>query len=127
MKTLNCPECKQPVWDGPKGNKLAKCWNSSGHKSGGTLAFDAEEEWALYPDDLFEDTHISDIKVGDTVFHDGHLRTVCPKDLKGPDSVGRRLFGDSYMLGRQLVKRWVSPEEARRRNQGANDGTQNQG
>lgn len=35
-----CPECGAAVWDGPKGDKLAKCWNTEGHASGGTLAFD---------------------------------------------------------------------------------------
>ena len=37
---LKCPECGEEVWDGPEGYKLAKCWNSEGHASGGTLAFD---------------------------------------------------------------------------------------
>jgi hypothetical protein len=37
---LTCPECGEPVWDGPKGHKLAKCWNTEGHADGGTLAFD---------------------------------------------------------------------------------------
>ena len=38
--SLRCPECGADVWDGPAGSKLAKCWNVSGHASGGTLAFD---------------------------------------------------------------------------------------
>ena len=37
---LCCPECGETVWDGPSGHKLAKCWNTEGHASGGTLAFD---------------------------------------------------------------------------------------
>lgn len=37
---LACPECGEDVWDGPVGHKLAKCWNTQGHESGGTLAFD---------------------------------------------------------------------------------------
>ena len=41
---LTCPECGEEVWDGPKGSKLAKCWNSEGHSSGLTLAFDTMEE-----------------------------------------------------------------------------------
>lgn len=127
MSTLKCPECGEPVWDLPKGHKLAKCWNYGGHKSGHSLAFDLEEYEDADPDDRFEDTHINDIKVGDTVFHAGHLRTVCPKDLKGPGFMGKTLFGDSYRLGEIPVKRWVNPEEERRRNQGANNGTQDQG
>ena len=38
-KELICPECGEPVWDGPEGHKLPKCWNTEGHASGGTLAF----------------------------------------------------------------------------------------
>jgi hypothetical protein len=41
---LRCPECDEPVWDGPFGSKLAKCWNSGGHADGGTLAFDTMPE-----------------------------------------------------------------------------------
>lgn len=37
---LECPECGEAVWDGPRGHKLAKCWNVEGHANGGTLAFD---------------------------------------------------------------------------------------
>lgn len=37
---LTCPECGEEVWDGPRGHKLARCWNTEGHASGGTLAFD---------------------------------------------------------------------------------------
>jgi hypothetical protein len=32
--------CDKPVWDMPRGHKLAKCWNSSGHEHGAPLAFD---------------------------------------------------------------------------------------
>lgn len=39
-KPLRCPECGEEVWDGPRGHKLAKCWNTDGHESGDTLAFD---------------------------------------------------------------------------------------
>lgn len=41
---LRCPECGETVWDLPHGSKLAKCWNSEGHESGGTLAFDTMGE-----------------------------------------------------------------------------------
>jgi hypothetical protein len=37
---LTCPECGEAVWDLPRGSKLAKCWNSEAHESGGPLAFD---------------------------------------------------------------------------------------
>jgi hypothetical protein len=41
--TLHCPECNEPIWDTPQGHKLAKCWNTDGHVSGSTLAFDTME------------------------------------------------------------------------------------
>jgi hypothetical protein len=40
----HCPECGEPVWDGPYGHKLAKCWNSEGHESGAPLVFDTMED-----------------------------------------------------------------------------------
>lgn len=27
---MNCPECKEEIWDLPHGHKLAKCWNAEG-------------------------------------------------------------------------------------------------
>lgn len=47
--------------------------------------------------------HISAIKVGDTVKHDGAIRTVCANDLKSCPFMGITLFGDSYQLGYKLV------------------------
>lgn len=42
--------------------------------------------------------HISSIRRGDTVSHDGHLKTVCLTNLKR--EFGEvTLFGDSYRLG----------------------------
>ena len=43
MNRLKCPECGEPIWDLPTASKLAKCWNSEGHASGMTLAFDSDE------------------------------------------------------------------------------------
>ena len=53
--------------------------------------------------------HISDIKALDTVFHEGKVKTVCPKDLKGDRFIGPTLFGDSYVLGRKPVYRLAFP------------------
>jgi hypothetical protein len=50
------------------------------------------------------ETHISQIRVGDTVFHDGALRTVGAKDIKRCDFMGCTLFGDSYILGQRPIK-----------------------
>lgn len=41
---VSCPECGADVWDVAQGSKLNKCWNSEAHASGGTLAFDTDEE-----------------------------------------------------------------------------------
>ncbi|ESW38558.1 hypothetical protein O164_16955 [Pseudomonas taiwanensis SJ9] len=47
------------------------------------------------------------IRAGDTVQHNGELRTVCKSDLKYGGFMGTSLFGDSYRLGTvpvQLVR-----------------------
>lgn len=43
--------------------------------------------------------HINDIRSGDTVFHNGELRTVCKSDIKRGGFMGTSLFGDSYRSG----------------------------
>jgi hypothetical protein len=48
--------------------------------------------------------HITDIRPGDTVSHNGHLRTVCRSDIKR-GFMGTTLFGDSYRLGQLPVDR----------------------
>lgn len=49
--------------------------------------------------------HISTIKVGDTVFFDGHWKTVCKSNIK-KNFCGISLWGDSYISGkRKVVKR----------------------
>ena len=51
-----------------------------------------------------EEVHVSDIKVGDRIEHQGKLMTVCRKDIK-KGFMGLTIFGDSYRLGRQHVIR----------------------
>jgi hypothetical protein len=53
---LTCPECGEAVWDLPRGSKLAKCWNSEAHESGGPLAFDTKEGIMRYEIVLVFDT-----------------------------------------------------------------------
>lgn len=50
-------------------------------------------------------THISTIKVGDTVHHDGHWRTVGTRDLKPSTFMGTTLWGDSYRAGTVLIRK----------------------
>lgn len=47
--------------------------------------------------------HISDVKHGDTVAHQGKIMTVSRNDISYSDFMGRSLFGDSYRLGRKPV------------------------
>lgn len=49
-------------------------------------------------------THINMIRAGDTVLHNGKLRTVCNSDIKFRGFMGTTLFGDSYRLGTVLVQ-----------------------
>lgn len=52
-----------------------------------------------------EEIHISQVRPGDTVEHLGHLRTVGQKDIRKDNFFGTQLFGDSYKLGRDKVRR----------------------
>jgi hypothetical protein len=51
--------------------------------------------------------HISQISVGDTVEHCGHLRTVNANHIKRDSFMGITLFGDSYNLGTKTVNKVV--------------------
>ena len=47
-------------------------------------------------------THISNIRPHDTVFHDGHARSV-GNNIKHGGFMGSTLWGDSYRLGTRPV------------------------
>ena len=48
--------------------------------------------------------HISLIRQGDTILHNGEERTVCDSDILISSFMGISIFGDSYSMGRKLVK-----------------------
>ena len=50
-------------------------------------------------------THISLIKAGDTIIHDGKLKTVCNNNIKRGGFFGDMLFGDCYRIGAQPVQK----------------------
>lgn len=52
--------------------------------------------------------HISQIAAGDTIFHDGYLRTVSGNNIKKDACMGTTLFGDSYALGTKPVQKVVA-------------------
>lgn len=52
--------------------------------------------------------HISEIVPGDTIFHEGDLKTVTRTNISYCDFMGKTLFGDSYMLGRKLVQKVIA-------------------
>ena len=49
--------------------------------------------------------HISQIRVGDTILHDGVMTTISGNNIKRSEFIGTTLFGDSYNLGYKLVTR----------------------
>lgn len=53
-----------------------------------------------------EEIHISQIGSGDTIKHIDGIRTVCSGNIKR-GFMGITLFGDSYNMGRILVKRII--------------------
>jgi hypothetical protein len=51
-------------------------------------------------------THISQIRVGDTIISkDGFMRTICKSNLGGDDFIGKTINGDSYKMGTELVEK----------------------
>lgn len=50
-----------------------------------------------------ERKHISLVRVGDIVVHQGRARTVSGTDLKRCDFMGTSIFGDSYHIGYRPV------------------------
>ncbi len=51
--------------------------------------------------------HISTIHQGDTVIHNGKMKTVSGTDIKEGGFLGKTIFGDSYHSGYHLVTRVV--------------------
>lgn len=54
-----------------------------------------------------EEVHISTIKGGDTVMHNGEMKTVSFNNIKKDSFMGSSIFGDSYKLGRTPVKKII--------------------
>lgn len=52
-----------------------------------------------------EKVHISRIRIGDTILHNGEVKTVSGNNIKRSSFMGVTLFGDSYSLGYKLVTR----------------------
>ena len=49
--------------------------------------------------------HINDLRIGDTVVHNGQMITVSKSNLKRGGFCGTTLAGDSYKAGSQQVQR----------------------
>ena len=54
-----------------------------------------------------KEVHISTIKVGDTVEHNGELKTVDRESMGREPLMGPTLWGDSYMMGHKPVKKAI--------------------
>lgn len=52
-----------------------------------------------------EQIHITDVKIGDAILHNGEVKTVCNQTRKVCQFMGVTLFGDSYNIGNKLVTR----------------------
>ena len=48
--------------------------------------------------------HKSEVKIGDTVIHNGELRTVGKETFGGDEFMGLTLWGDSYRCGYKMVE-----------------------
>lgn len=49
-------------------------------------------------------THKNDVKVGDTIIHQGALRTMGKESFTHDQFMGRLILGDSYRLGYEMVQ-----------------------
>ena len=56
------------------------------------------------------EVHKNDIKNGDMILFDGKIRTVNNKNIKYDSFVGVTLFGYSYKLGYEKVKKVILKE-----------------
>jgi len=52
-----------------------------------------------------EQVHISQIRVGDTIMHNGVMTTISSNNIKRSEFMGISLFGDTYNLGYKLITR----------------------
>jgi len=52
-----------------------------------------------------QDVHISSLRQGDIILHNGELKTVSGTDLKRDKFMGTSVFGDSYHAGHKPVKK----------------------
>ena len=55
----------------------------------------------------FEMVHISMVSIGDTIEHNGKEITIGRENLDRTEFMGWTINGDSYVLGRKLVKRII--------------------
>jgi hypothetical protein len=79
-----------------------------GHSSDEKEQLKESKEWEKRLKDgslTISEVNISDIKAGDTIIHKGDMVTVGGKDIKKDGFMGITIFGDSYKLGREKVKR----------------------
>ncbi|MEB0262888.1 hypothetical protein [Mucilaginibacter sp. 10I4] len=53
---------------------------------------------------IIKEVHLSEIRAGDTILHDGEIRTVGKENIK-KGFTGITLFGDPYRLGMIPVKK----------------------
>lgn len=67
------------------------------------IAILSSDDARVYKDAQLVGKHISAIKPGDTVLHNGLVCTITASNLSRGDFMGALLFGDSYSLGNKPV------------------------
>ena len=55
--------------------------------------------------EIIEKVHISRLRIGDVIKHNGYFRTIGKDDIKFSSFMATTVFGDSYRLGKRLVTR----------------------
>ena len=71
------------------------------------IAFSYKHDNRIFVVDCnIEEVHKTEIKGGDTILTDnGATKTICAEDIKINSFFGRCICGDSYKLGKKLVRR----------------------
>lgn len=52
---------------------------------------------------------IHDVRCGDTIMHQGKMKTVSRSNFGRDDLMGLTLFGDSFKLGREPIQKVIFP------------------
>ena len=97
-------------------DRINAAWQLNDRKLADELQAELHEHFVKDSEDFFKvgraetvdnnqlfSVNIENIKIGDSVLHNGKIMTVCNGDIKRNTFCGTTLFGDSYACGNKQV------------------------